>query len=114
MKAVAAADGQAAAALHEALADAQERLVTLEARLREIRTQADDVARLQVDNGDLGRALQSFTPIWDVLHAAEKERILRLLIETIAYDGGSESLTFSFRLAGLGTLAAEDRSEQKA
>jgi site-specific DNA recombinase len=113
VKAVAAAAGQAAEALREALAAAQERLVTLEARLREVRTQADDVARLQVDERDPGRALQSFTPIWDVLHAPEKERILRMLIETIDYEGGSGSLTFRFRIAGLGTLAGEASAEKQ-
>ena len=107
VKAVVAADGQAAEALQEALAAAQERLVALETRLREVRAQADDLGRLQVDEGDLGRALESFTPIWDVLHAHERERILRLLIETITYDGASTTMTFKFRIDGLGEFAHE-------
>ena len=107
VKAVAGADGQAADALHDRLAAAQERLVAQEARLREVRIQADDLAQIHVDEADLGRALQSFTLIWDVLHVPERERILRLLIETISYDGRTDAMTFAFRLAGLGTLAAE-------
>lgn len=114
VKAIAAADGQAADALHDGLTAAQERLVTLEARLREVRTATEGLARLQVDEAHVGRALQSFTPIWDVLHAPERERILRLLIETISYDGRSEAMTFSFRLAGLGTLAEEVPVENQA
>jgi site-specific DNA recombinase len=114
VKTLAAAERQAAEALHEALAAAQERLVRLEARLREVRIQAEDVARLQVDEADLGRALESFTPIWDVLHAAEKERILGLLVEAINYDGSDESLTFRFRLGGLGTLAGGASEKKQA
>jgi len=114
VKAVAVADGQAAEALHDGLGAAQERLVTLETRLREVRTQADDLSQVQVSEGDLSRALQSFTPIWDVLHAPERERILRLLIETISYDGRTDAMIFAFRLAGLGTLAREAPLEKPA
>jgi site-specific DNA recombinase len=109
VKAVAGADGPAADALHDALAAQQERLVRLEARLHEVRSHIEDLARVQVEEADVTRALQSFTPIWDVLHAQERERILRLLIETIAYDGHTEAMTFGFRLAGLGRLAEEAR-----
>jgi site-specific DNA recombinase len=114
VKAVAAAVGPAAEALHDGLAAAQERLVTLEARLREVRTQVEDLTRIQVDEADLARALQSLTPIWEVLHAPERERILQLLIETIAYDGRIEAMTFVFRLSGLGTLANEARPAGRA
>jgi hypothetical protein len=77
-------------------------------------TEMRNLARIEVDEADLGRALRSFTPIWDVLHVPERERILRLLIETIFYDGRSEAMTFAFRLAGLGTLAAEAPHEEPA
>jgi site-specific DNA recombinase len=107
VKAVAASDGQTAGALHDGLVVAQERLVGLETRLREVQVQTESLARLTVDKADLGRALASFTPIWHVLHAQEKERVLRLLIESISYDGAKATMAFRFRLAGLGTLAGE-------
>jgi site-specific DNA recombinase len=107
VNAMAAANGQAADALHDGLAAAQERFVGLETRLREVRIQADDLARLDVDEADLTRALQSFTPIWDVLHAPERERVLRLLIDTISYEGRSGGTTFEFRFAGIGHLVEE-------
>ena len=110
VKAVTAADGQAADALHDGLAVAQEQLVTLEARLREVRSQIADLDRVHVDEADVGQALQSFTPIWGVLHAQERERILRLLIESISYDGRTEGLSIAFQLSGLDTLAAEARA----
>jgi site-specific DNA recombinase len=114
VRALAATDGQAADPLRDALAAAQERLVVLEARLREVRAQADPLARLRIDEADLGRALGSFMPIWDVLHAQERERILRLLIESIRYDGAKGTMAFRFRLAGLGTLAGEMKTEGEA
>jgi hypothetical protein len=82
--------------------------------VREIRGQAEALAASQIDEADLARALQSFTPIWDILHAQERERILRLLIEVITYDGRTEAMTFAFRLAGLGTLAEEAREGGRA
>jgi site-specific DNA recombinase len=113
VKVVAAANGQAADALHDGLAAAQERLVALEVRLCEVRTQVEDLARVQVDETDLDRALQSFTPIWGVLLTPEKERILRLLIERIDYDGGSARLSLRFRLPGIATLSSEVGAAEK-
>jgi site-specific DNA recombinase len=103
---------ESAGVLHDRLAEAQERLVAVEARHREVRTQAEDLARIRVDEADLGRALRSFTPIWDVLHAPEKERILRLMLEQISYHGGTEAITLSFALEHLGTLAEEATAEE--
>jgi site-specific DNA recombinase len=98
---------ETAGPIHARLVDAQDRLVAIEARQREVRTQVENLAGLQVEEADLGRALQSFTPIWGVLHAAERERILRLLIDTVRYDAQSGDMAFTFRIAGLGALADE-------
>jgi hypothetical protein len=49
-----------------------------------------------------------------VLLTPEKERILRLLIERIDYDGGSARLSLSFRLPGIATLASEVGTPEKA
>jgi site-specific DNA recombinase len=51
------------------------------------------------------RALAALAPIWDVLLAPEKERVLQLLIEGIDYDGNR--LQVRFRITGLAALAAE-------
>ncbi len=37
----------------------------------------------------------------------ERERVLRLLIEKIEYDGGTGKLEIAWRLAGFGQLAGE-------
>jgi hypothetical protein len=46
-----------------------------------------------------------------VLLTPERERILRLLIERIDYDGATGMLSFAFRLPGVASLIAE-RTEQ--
>ena len=67
--------------------------------------------RLPTPHEDVCAALplSAFDPIWDVLHAPEKERVLRLLIEKVTYDGRTEDLTITFRPTAIATLAAEAR-----
>ncbi len=60
-----------------------------------------------IDRDELARALEAFDPIWDVLLTPEKERVLRLLIEWIDYDGRTAKLDITWRLAGFGQLVEE-------
>ncbi len=105
--AIAKAGGRAEQALLAGLQTAQERIATLEARFAEVHTQEKALAAQHVDEADLARALEAFTPIWQVLLAPEKERLLRLLIGSVSYDGRTEELKIQFRLDGLATLAEE-------
>jgi hypothetical protein len=97
--------GPAADAIAAELARAQERLATLERRLAEVQVEEAGLAKQAIDPADVARALAEFDPIWDVLLAPERERVLRLLIERVELDGGQ--LTIRWRLAGFGELAAE-------
>jgi site-specific DNA recombinase len=54
---------------------------------------------------DLRAAFAALASTWEVLAIPEKERLLRLLVERIDYDG--QRLAVGFRLSGLNTLAAE-------
>ena len=109
--AVAKASGEASQALLGGVSKAQERLGALEGRLREVRDQQAQLDSVQVDEEDLGRTLEQFDPIWDVLLTPEKERILKLLIETIDYEGEAGTLSLAFRLPGIATLVAEAEEE---
>jgi site-specific DNA recombinase len=104
------ASGEAQKALLKGLEKAQSRLSTVEARLQEIRTKEAELGPTPVDETDLGRTLKAFDPIWDVLHTPEKERILRLLIERIDYDGKAKDLSITFRLTGITALTTEEGS----
>jgi len=103
--AITRADGAAADALMAKLAESQERLVTLERRQREL---ADQPERQPIDVDAVGRALAQFTELWDVLLAPERERVVRLLIERLDYDGAN--VKFHFSATGAQLLAAEATS----
>ncbi len=104
---VSEASNGAREALLAALEKAQQRLNTLDSRAEEIRRHEEVLKGCQVDELEVARTLAAFDPIWEVLHTPEKERILRLLIETVAYDGRSEELAITFHPTGIAVLAAE-------
>ncbi|MEZ6010148.1 MAG: recombinase family protein [Planctomycetota bacterium] len=60
-----------------------------------------------VEPAELRRVLTLFDPLWDVLHAQEQQRILRLLVERVAYDGAAGTAAVTFRPVGIRTLAGE-------
>ena len=99
-------------ALLAALEKAQQRLTTLENRAEEIRVQEATLKGCEVDEVEVARTLKAFDPIWEVLHAPEKERIMRLLIEKVVYDGGNGELAMTFRPTGIASLSAEMDAEQ--
>jgi len=100
--AVTRADGAAADALMAKLAEAQERIVGLERRQRELADQPENRA---IDVDAVGRALHEFSELWAVLLAPERERVVRLLIEHLDYDGAT--VKFHFSATGAQLLAAE-------
>ncbi|MGE4164151.1 MAG: recombinase family protein [Vicinamibacterales bacterium] len=61
----------------------------------------------EVDPADLRRALTLFEPVWDVLHAEEQARVMRLLVEGISYDGAAGTAVVAFRATGIQGLAEE-------
>ncbi len=100
-------EGPAAEAIASELNRAQERLATVERRLREI---ADRVAALrsqEVDRDAVARALADFDEIWSVLLVPERERVLRLVLDRVSYDGRDGTMAIDWRLPGLAELAAE-------
>ena len=99
--------GPAADAITSKLAKAQAHVNTLENRQREIETELSDLNTQAIDSEHLTRTLEEFAPIWDVLLTPERERVLKLLIETITYNGATQKLVINWRLSGFGELAAE-------
>ena len=57
--------------------------------------------------GDLRRALALFDPVWDVLHAKERQRVLHLLISRVEYDAADGTVEFTFKPSGIAALAEE-------
>jgi site-specific DNA recombinase len=99
------ASGAAADALLAKLSESQERLTLLESRGQEIERRVAALAAQDVDPDAVGLALAQFTELWDVLLAPERERVVRLLVERLDYDGGN--VKFHFSATGAQLLAAE-------
>ncbi|MCH7780000.1 MAG: recombinase family protein [Acidobacteria bacterium] len=99
--------GPAADAIATELEKAQSHVQIVDARIHEIDDELDALKAQDVDRDDLARALEEFDPIWDALLIPERERVMRLLVEKIDYDGGAGTMTIQWRLSGFGELAAE-------
>ena len=61
----------------------------------------------RVEPEELRAALAQFSPAWDCLVSHEQERLLKLLIERISYDGQAGTIAITFRPTGIKTLGAD-------
>lgn len=59
---------------------------------------------------ELRTALRQFDPVWDNLISVERERLLNLLIERIAFDSEAGTVAITFRPSGIKSLAVEARA----
>jgi site-specific DNA recombinase len=89
------------------LADLQERLRLAEQRGSEIQARLEALDRERVTEEEVAAALGSFDPVWEALSPREQARIVQLLVASIDYDGGNETISITFHPAGLKALAAE-------
>ena len=104
---VAFAGSPGADAVASELGKAQEQVTHLESRRKEITAGLATLDAQAVDRDDLARALEAFDGIWSVLLTHERERVLRLLIKKIDYDGGTGKLDIAWRLGGFNQLVRE-------
>jgi site-specific DNA recombinase len=89
------------------LADLQDRIQANEQRATNIREELIAHSGELVDERDLASALSLFDPVWESLSSPEQTRVMRLLVERIAYDGNNETLAITFRPTGIKALAGE-------
>lgn len=85
----------------------EEQIRQLEKREREVRQQLECVRNQKVTEQDIEKAIELFDPIWEVLLSRERERIIRLLIEKITYNGKTGQLDIRFNPTGIKLLASE-------
>lgn len=101
---VRAADGQAEGAISDELRRLNEEHAEAEERLRE----AEDALGRQGDlptEQDVAAALKTIDPLWNELYPAEKERVVRLLVESVTVR--PDGLSVRLRPGGLTVLATE-------
>ncbi len=87
------------------LADSE--LRQLEHRDRALRGEIPTLGDGTVDVAKLRAAVGGFTPIWEHLFPAERQRILRLLIERVTFNPDTDEVDMDLRPCGIDALAEE-------
>ena len=59
------------------------------------------------DESDLRRVLALWDDVWTALLPSEQVRLMRLLVERVAYDGRAGTVAVTFHPTGIAALAAE-------
>lgn len=101
---VRAVGGKAEGALSAELRALNDEYADVEKRLAELATGPDRQNDIPSEQ-DVADALHTIEPLWEELFPAEKERIVRLLVETVTVR--PDGLSIRLRPTGLITLAAE-------
>jgi site-specific DNA recombinase len=86
-------------------ADVQERIRSVERRLSEVRNETERLRGDLIHEADVVRALAEFEPVWESLSPREQGRLLQLLIERVDYDGSDGTISITFHLSGIQSLA---------
>ncbi|ACY15324.1 recombinase family protein [Haliangium ochraceum] len=97
----------------ERLGELKTQAAQLQARRAEVRGELATLQGANVGMQEVRAALALFEPVWDVLGATERARIVRLLLEEVRYDGAGGEVTLSFYPLGIRQLA-EEAAEAKA
>lgn len=105
---VRATDGKAEGALSAELRAMNDEYAQAENRLRELAAEGGGQDDMPSEQG-VAEALRTIEPLWEELFPAEKERIVRLLVETVTVR--PDGLSIRLRPTGLITLAAEVASD---
>jgi site-specific DNA recombinase len=101
---VRATDGEATGALSAELRAMNDEYAQVEKQLQELNGRLERQEDLPAEQ-DVAEALRIVEPLWEELFPAEKERIVRLLVETVTVR--PDGLTVRLRPTGLVALATE-------
>ncbi|MGH7144149.1 MAG: hypothetical protein ACREJ2_08405, partial [Planctomycetota bacterium] len=89
------------------LAQLQEQLQSAERRLTQLTDQLATLGGQIRGEAEMAATLRKFEPVWDLLATREKERVIRLLVEKVAFDGAKGKVAVTFRPNGLVALAQQ-------
>ena len=87
LRSLAGSDTPRTAELHERIAGAERRLPELAARIAEI--ERESITRAEAE-----AAFADFDALWQGLSPREQQRLIRLLVASVEYDGQSVAVTF--------------------
>lgn len=97
--------GKAASTITHRIAETDERIRCVNARLVEVRGELAAMEAAQVEEEDVARAMTEFEGIWGELLPRERQRLLALVVEEIRYDADEGEVEIRYRPGGLRTLA---------
>ena len=89
------------------LAELQDKIRDVHSRMATVEKDIVTARAEQIDEDDLRAALASFDPVWKELTPNERERVIRLLVERVGYDGDKGTVAITFKGTGIKTLARE-------
>ena len=89
------------------MAELQDRVAVLERQLRDVRDQLAESVRQTVDAASVRKTLREFDGIWSELTPREQEKFVKTIVDRVAYDGTTCTVTVGFRTAGVRQLCLE-------
>jgi len=91
--------GQDGTLVAEVVSEARRRLREQADARREAREpeRADAIEARLSEEDELSGAVEGFDALWDSMRTEERERLVRLLVGTIEYDGANERVSIAFR-----------------
>lgn len=90
-------------------ADLRAKLLGHEERMDVLQKEMKRLDAEQIPEDKLIATLTDFDAVWDAMLPAERERVLRLLIERVDYYGDDGTVTVHFRRSGFRSLAVQER-----
>ncbi|MBU0756082.1 MAG: hypothetical protein KJ645_13145, partial [Planctomycetes bacterium] len=100
-------DGEDTKSLLQEIEQADNGLKESEKRLEEAKATLDGLQTAKIDEKTIQAAIGSFVPVWEHLFPAERERIIRLLIEEVTYNASTGEVEITFRPNGIQALSQE-------
>ncbi len=88
----------------------QDRRTAASGRLQEIQQTRRDSEPVPADPETVEQALQAFDPVWNAMTPSEQQRVLKLLVQRVDYDGSTGQVDITFYPRG-GESQAESCSE---
>ena len=89
------------------LAELQDTARIATRRITEIDDEIMALSRELPDDDEVEIAMRQFDPVWENLHPGEQQRLVRLLVQQVKWDGENSDVSITFRPAGIRMLAEQ-------
>jgi multidrug resistance efflux pump len=94
---VIATPGKTLASVAERLREAEEAVTRLDGRLAELKADLAQTRAQAIDLDHLRETLARFDPLWDVLHPAERVRLVREIVVAAHYDPDTDEIKLTLK-----------------